>query len=150
MSIASISGYSNPLAWTVESTQNQRDRDNVGFGNEGSNRNTGPDTVSISSNALEMLNAASEASRKPAKLDSAGLLAFLKFDTFREEAMGYVKARATAHAIDEDNENESDILSEELESAEGNRSKKGVALLNGKHASKEELHADDARRKISR
>jgi hypothetical protein len=143
VSIASIFGYSNPLAYAIDSSQNQRDRNKVGFENEAGNRNTGPDTVTISNNALEMLNAANGAGKKPTKLDSAGLLAFLKSDTFAKEAMSYAKAVATKHATDSGDEEDeaSDILSEALDSAKGG-SKKGVAVVNGKHSSKEELYAE--------
>jgi hypothetical protein len=96
------------------------------------NRNTGPDTVMISDEALQMffvfsddggsgaeragaaqaldeqaginalLGQQSEAAQKDKKMSNAELLMFLQSDNFADEAMGYVKSVAAANMAGED------------------------------------------------
>ena len=135
MDIASI--FSAYQTSGIESFAEQRSRESgkaeTGSGN---NRNTGPDTIVLSSEALDkyfaMKNSTvevdtGEADSQPSsfmdvygqprqeknkKLDSAELLAFLKSDNFAEEAMGYAKAAYSSNQVGD--EDESDAAADQL------------------------------------
>lgn len=138
MNINSLSSYA--YIFQVEDAGNKGNRGGANLDAEYGNRNTGPDTVSFSNEAIAKYlamknssaddNAAEEneeyassneffleqtqkSGKKNKKMTTAELIAFIKSDAFAEEAMGYAKSAMTESATnseDEEDESSDDIL----------------------------------------
>ena len=188
MNISSVYSYAN--VFQSENDDKKRNRDKMSLGAGAGDRNTGPDTVSFSSEALEkylamkndsgsagtgqdqqdaqsstasdLLGKSHESSKKNKRMSQAELLAFMKSDTFAEEAMGYAKAVTAEGAGGEDGEKSvADQLIKDIgakkqtDAADGAsdssnapsveeqaKSKSGVAFVNGKLTDEKELAAE--------
>jgi ElaB/YqjD/DUF883 family membrane-anchored ribosome-binding protein len=137
VSINSISSQVN-MFYGIDSVYNQRRRDNAAEETGYGERNTGPDTVDISNEAMEKYYAMKngfdtsaetadensqsspngdsfgksyEDSKKFQKMNQAEILAFLKSDTFSQDAIGYLKSVAYDNkTTDNDGDDTSDMF----------------------------------------
>lgn len=172
MSISGIASYANTFYGIDPAyARSRRDDDNGATGNGG--RNIGPDTVSLSAEAMEKYHSMknnSEASataddnssksymngsQKNQKMTQADILAFLKSDTFSQDAMGYVKSAASDNkTASGDDDDSSDMLIHAMEKNKSENVKNdaadsdiaslsakdsGKTFLNGKRATEKEL-----------
>ncbi len=149
MEVSSL--QSSSAAYDIFDTQERKKRE--AFVAE--SRNTGPDTVSFSHEAMEkyhamrnssngsaetggedprsslgssLLGKNQESGKKFQKMDQAELLAFLKSDNFSQDAMRYVKAVASDNKMQSNDEDESsDMLIKTMESNKNNDKSENAA-----------------------
>lgn len=189
MNVSGIYSYANVLQ--NAEVNNKRHNKNGLFDTETNDRNAGPDTVSLSSEAIEkylamksssdspdqnekgadnppetaLFGQAAGSGKKNGKMTRAELLAFMKSDTFAEEAIGYAKAATMEKATSQnDDEEESDQILRDMgakKRADGNadggstggasteatdetRAKGGFGgpVVNGKRVDEKELAAE--------
>ena len=153
MNVNSIFSYYNVFeSGNADPASNRRKSENSVDGGS-SDRNTGPDTVTFSSEAIaqyaamksgsnssdtngndayssfseSLLGQSHESSKKNKKMSTAELLAFMKSDNFAKEAIGYAKAVTTASTTSEDDDSATDEL---MNSIGSNKNKKPSSVGN--------------------